>query len=108
MIPPNVNNLLPSEGGAFIGSTIVLRGSLLGMLMEMSPPQVWDAETGEAVPVTWREEVTSEWHAEAPAVGGDIQTRVEIVLSTVTAGRRYRLRYPSDLRSTHEVVLLAR
>ena len=107
MIPPNVSTLLPQEGGTFTGDTIVIRGSLVGMLMEQSPPQVWEVDSGEAVPVTWSEEVTGEWYAESPAVGGDIQTRVEIVLATVTAGKRYRIRYPSGLRSQHEVVLTA-
>jgi hypothetical protein len=107
MIPPNVSTLLPQEGGTFTGDTIVIRGSLVGMLMEQSPPQVWEVDSGEAVPVTWSEEVTGEWYAESPEVGGDIQTRVDIVLATVTAGKRYRIRYPSDLQSQHEVVLTA-
>jgi hypothetical protein len=77
------------------------------MLMEQSPPQVWEVDSGEAVPVTWSEEVTGEWYAESPEVGGDIQTRVDIVLATVTAGKRYRIRYPSGLSSQHEVVLTA-
>lgn len=107
MIPPHVETPLPATGGTFQGDTIVLEGSLIGMLLEQTPPQVWDAETGAEIAVSWTEVVTSEWYADAPAVGGDVQTRVEIVLSEVVSGRRYRLRYPSSLHDTHEAILTA-
>ena len=107
MIPPHVRSNIPSEGGTFSGNVIEISGSLLGILFEEAPPTVWDLEADCAVPVTWKEEVTHTWHSEAPAVGGDIQTRVEIFLATVVSGRKYRLRYPSSLSDFSEAVLTA-
>jgi hypothetical protein len=107
LIPPHVTTSFPEDGGCFEGDTIVLNGSLLGLLFAEIPPLVWSVQTGEPMALTWTETVTREWHADAPAVGGDIQTRMEIVLRSVTVGHQYRLRYPCDFDEVSEVVLTA-
>lgn len=107
MIPPHVHTTFPSEGGTFPGKVITLEGSLISVLFKDVPPQVWDVEDGCEVPLTWTEEVTGKWFSEYPEVGGDIQTRVELTLSSVTPGKRYRFRYPADLHDVTEVVLTA-
>ena len=107
MIPPHVSTNIPSEGATFTGNEIEIKGSLIGLLFEESPPEVWDMEEQCRVPVTWTETVTHEWHAEEPAVGGDVQTRVTITLETVVLGRKYRLRYPTSLSGFSESVLTA-
>ena len=108
MIAPHVHTTFPDQGGTFTGQTITLEGSLIGVLFQGVPPQVWDVEDGHEVALTWTEDVTGSWSSEHPAVGGDIQTRVELTLSTVTPGKRYRLRYPVDLDHVAEVELTAK
>lgn len=107
MIPPHVTTRFPKDGGCFEGGTIVLCGSLLGLLFAEKPPLAWSVQTGESVALTWTETVTREWYADAPEAGGDIQTRMEIVLQSVTVGHQYRLRYPCDFDAVSEVVLTA-
>ena len=107
MIPPHATTDFSSGEDTFQGNTIVINGSLLGLLFKEIPPEVWSVQTGEAIELVWTETVTREWYAEAPEVGGDIQTRVEIVLKSVVAGQQYRLRYPADFDSLVEVILTA-
>ena len=107
MVPPHVSTIFPREGGTFSGNVIVLEGSMVGMLLEETPPEVWDVTAQCAVPIQWTETTVREWYAEEPEVGGDIETRVQIVLETAVVGRTYRLRYPTDLRDVREVLLTA-
>ena len=107
MIPPGIETIFPPEGGTFTDGVIVLRGSLVGIMLSESPPQVWEHDTGIEVPIRWEEEVISSWYAEAPAIGGEIRTEVRIHLSAAIPGRKYRLRYPVSDSETREATLTA-
>ena len=107
MVPPHVDKLLPAEGATFTHGVITLQGSLLGMLFERTPPSVVDIDTGQSIPVTWTEEVTDEWYAEEPCVGGDVQTRITLTLASYTPGKHYRLRYAHSLHASTEAILRA-
>ena len=109
MIPPGLTS------GPIVSDSVrgrmTFTGSLLGALFESSPPVAYAhrwAVLHQHLPwlrprleytLRWEETITDSWHAEAPAVGGEVQTRLVLDIEGVAPGQQIEVRFPTGLDS---------
>ena len=117
MIPPGLSSgPLVSDS---VRGRMTFTGSLLGELFQLSPPVAcahrW-AILHQYLPwlrprleytLRWEETITESWHSPAPAVGGEIRTRLVVDIEGVASGQKILVHFPTGLHSARDSAIVS-